>query len=115
MWQAAYDAIDRPRYMGFTKGSPDGLVAISDRVWVNDRVEPMTAEWRDRIMQSNNELAQSGMRVLGVAIRSIEAPSADVSIENDLIFVGLYGMIDPPRAEVKDAVATCLSAGSARS
>ncbi|NTU62823.1 MAG: cation-translocating P-type ATPase, partial [Chloroflexi bacterium] len=111
VWQAAYDAIDRPRYMGFTKGSPDGLVAISDRVWINDRVEPLTAEWRERIMQSNNELAQSGMRVLGVAIRSIEAPSADASIENDLIFVGLYGMIDPPRAEVKDAVATCLSAG----
>ena len=67
--------------------------------------------WRDRIMQSNNELAQNGMRVLGVAIRSAETPTADASIENDLIFVGLYGMIDPPRAEVKDAVQTCLSAG----
>jgi P-type Ca2+ transporter type 2C len=111
VWQAAYDAIDRPRYMGFTKGSPDGLVAISDRVWVNDRVEPLTDEWRDRIMQANNELAQSGMRVLGVAIRSVEVPTVDTSIEHDLIFVGLYGMIDPPRAEVKDAVQTCLTAG----
>jgi Ca2+-transporting ATPase len=111
VWQAAYDAIDQPRYMAFTKGSPDGLVAISDRVWVNDRVEPMTETWRDRIMQSNDELAQNGMRVLGVAIRSAEAPTAAVSIEKDLIFVGLYGLIDPPRAEVKDAVQTCLSAG----
>jgi Ca2+-transporting ATPase len=111
VWQAAYDAIDRPRYMAFTKGSPDGLVAISDRVWINDRVEPLTAEWRDRIMQSNNELAQSGMRVLGVAIRSVETTTVDASIENGLIFVGLYGMIDPPRAEVKDAVQTCLTAG----
>ena len=111
VWQAAYGAINQPRYMAFTKGSPDGLMAVSDRVWVNDRVEPLTAEWRDRIMQSNNELAQNGMRVLGVAIRSVETPAADVSIENNLIFVGLYGLIDPPRAEVKDAVQTCLSAG----
>ena len=111
VWQSALDAIGRPRYMAFTKGSPDGLVAISDRVWVNDRVESLTDEWRDRIMQSNNELAQNGMRVLGVAIRSVETPTADASIENDLIFVGLYGLIDPPRAEVKDAVQTCRSAG----
>jgi Ca2+-transporting ATPase len=111
VWQAAYAAIGEPRYMAFTKGSPDGLVAVSDRVWVNDRVEVLTAEWRERIMQSNNELAQNGMRVLGVAIRSAEAPTADVSIETNLIFVGLYGLIDPPRAEVKDAVQTCRSAG----
>src|SRR5512135_1628118 len=62
VWQAAYNAIGQPRYMAFTKGSPDGLVAISDRVWVNDRVEPLTGEWRERILQSNNELAQNGMR-----------------------------------------------------
>ncbi len=112
VWQAAYEAVGRPRYMGFTKGSPDGLVAISDRVWVNDRVEVLTAEWRERIMQSNNELAQNGMRVLGVAIRSVETPTVDApTVENDLIFIGLYGMIDPPRAEVKDAVQTCLAAG----
>jgi Ca2+-transporting ATPase len=113
VWQAAYAALGQPRYMAFTKGSPDGLVAISDRVWVADRVEPLTAEWRDRIMQANNELAQNGMRVLGVAVRSIEAPpnGSAPAVEHDLIFVGLYGMIDPPRAEVKDAVQTCRSAG----
>ena len=111
VWQAAFEAIGRPRYAAFTKGSPDGLIAISDRVWVNDQVEPMSGEWRDRIMQSNNELAQNGMRVLGVAVRSVDAPTAGASIENDLIFVGLYGLIDPPRAEVKDAVQTCLNAG----
>jgi Ca2+-transporting ATPase len=113
VWQAAFDAIGRPRYMAFTKGSPDGLVAISDRVWENDRAVPLTAEWRERIMQANNELAQNGMRVLGIAIRGVDAPpdGQALNLEDNLIFVGLYGMIDPPRAEVRDAVQTCLSAG----
>ena len=113
VWRTAFNSIGQPRYLAFTKGAPDGLVDISDRVWVNDRVVPMTDEWRDRIMQSNNELAQNGMRVLGVAIRPVEAlPNGQAStLENDLIFVGLYGLIDPPRAEVKDAVQMCLNAG----
>ncbi len=111
VWRSAFEAIGQPRFMAFTKGSPDGLVAISDRVWENDRVVPLTAAWRDRIMRANDELAQGGMRVLGVAIRSIDTPAAGASLEKDLIFVGLYGLIDPPRAEAKAAVQTCLSAG----
>ncbi|HSD84902.1 MAG TPA: cation-translocating P-type ATPase, partial [Anaerolineae bacterium] len=111
VWQLALEVLGCPRYVAFTKGSPDGLIAISDRVWVGDRVEPLSAAWRDRIMQANNDLAQSGMRVLGVALRSVETPTTDASIETELIFVGLYGLIDPPRAEVQDAVRTCWSAG----
>ena len=59
------------------------------------------------------ETLENGMRVLGVAIRVVEAlPNGQaLNLENNLIFVGLYGLIDPPRAEVKDAVQTCLSAG----
>lgn len=116
VWQTVLGEVGNPPYLAFTKGSPDGLLAVSSHVWANGRVEAMTDEWRERILQSNNELAQSGMRVLGVGFRALEttradAPKAEASVEENLIYVGLYGMIDPPRAEVKAAVANCLSAG----
>ncbi len=98
----------------FTKGAMDSLLQVSDRVWVEDHMEPLNEHWVGRIEESNRKLAASGMRVLGVAVRAIDAIPADVSvetIEHNLIFVGLVGMIDPARAEVKDAVATCKTAG----
>ena len=111
MWQTIYRATGQPRYVAFVKGSVDGLLTISDRVWVDDRAEPLTVEYRDRIEIANNRFAQTGMRVLGVAFRAADALIPDGSIEQALIFVGLFGMIDPPRAEVKAAVQTCLGAG----
>ncbi|MBN1533114.1 MAG: cation-translocating P-type ATPase [Spirochaetes bacterium] len=111
VWEGAFRVLGSPQYLAFTKGSPDGLVAISDRVWVGDRVESMSGEWRERIMRANDELAQSGMRVLGVALRVADGANASDSIEHGMVFVGLFGMIDPPRPEVKEAVRTCLNAG----
>jgi P-type Ca2+ transporter type 2C len=101
-------------FVAFVKGSVDGLLDLSAKVWQNGRAETMTAKWRERIEQSNNELAQNGMRVLGVGMRwldSLDAAKAVEKIEGELIFVGLVGMIDPPRAEVREAVAKCKTAG----
>jgi Ca2+-transporting ATPase len=100
-------------YVAFTKGSVDGLLAISSAVVFNGKTEVLSDAWRTRIEAANERLASKGMRVLGVGYRQVEAlPSPiDESFETNLTFVGLFGMIDPPRAEVKDAIALTKSAG----
>ncbi len=101
-------------YVAFTKGAVDSLLEVSSRVWVNNRAEPLTDEWRTRITATNDGFAQEGIRVLGVAFRSLESPSSNGrvgSVEQNLIFIGMVGMIDPARPEVKDAVQTCREAG----
>jgi Ca2+-transporting ATPase len=69
---------------------------------------PLDDHWRQRIEDANEQMAQNGMRVLGLAMRWQDNPSP---VEDDLIFIGLTGMIDPPRPEVKTAVAICKAAG----
>ncbi len=98
----------------FTKGAVDSLLDVSDRVWVDNQPKILTEDWRERIMQANNRLAQNGMRVLGVAFRLRPAGALDETaapLEQRLIFVGMFGMIDPARAEVKDAVRVAETAG----
>ena len=99
------------KYVAFTKGAVDGLLDVASRVWNGDHPEPLTAEWRGRIDQANNELAQNGMRVLGIAMRPLGASVPSGALEQDLILLGLVGMIDPPRPEVKRAVQTARRAG----
>jgi Ca2+-transporting ATPase len=104
-------------YVGFTKGAVDSLLDVCSRVWVEERTGLMTPEWRQRIQAANDELAQNGMRVLGLAFRPLPALLGKAhngrreEVEENLVFVGLIGMIDPPRPEVKEAVQTCQAAG----
>jgi Ca2+-transporting ATPase len=101
-------------YLAFTKGAINSVLEVSDRIWVGDQCLPLTDHWIERVEAGNDRLADDGMRVLGVAVRPLEGrPAAEDerALEQKAIFVGLIGMIDPPRPEVKDAVATCKSAG----
>jgi Ca2+-transporting ATPase len=103
-------------YAAFTKGAVDGLLAISTRVWTEEGAAPLDEGWRTRIQQANDQLAANGMRVLGLAFRPLEAPPEDgdlteAALEQDLIFIGLAGMIDPPRPEVRNAVRVAKEAG----
>ena len=103
---------DLPGYVAFTKGAIAGLIDRSDRVWVGDATTPLDAEWSNRISEAEAALAGSGMRVLGLAIRPLEEwIDGDPDVETDLIFVGMLGLIDPPREAVPGAVTETLAAG----
>jgi P-type Ca2+ transporter type 2C len=104
----------KPGFMIFTKGAVDGLLEVSNRLLVDEQVQALDDEWRKRVEDANRRLAEEGMRVLGVAFRPLEQmlePANESTLEQDLIFVGLFGMIDPARPEVKEAVQICKTAG----
>lgn len=104
---------DNCRAIAFTKGSVDGLLNQSSYIWINGQVKEMNDTWRKRIEAANERLANKGMRVLGVNFRMFDQmPNpVNLALEDKLVFVGLFGMIDPPRAAVRSAVATTRAAG----
>ncbi len=99
----------------FTKGAVDSIVSSCEFVWDQDQPQSLNDDWRSRIETCNDQLAANGMRVLGIAFRLLdEKPSAEAdleSVEQQLVFLGMLGLIDPPRPEVADAVARCRTAG----
>ena len=98
----------------YTKGAPDILIARCTSYWDGSKMVPMTEEMRGEIAAANTSLASRALRVLAAAFRTWEKMPDDQSpesIEKDLCFIGLTGMIDPIRPEVRDAIAECKSAG----
>ncbi len=102
---------DLPPFVALTKGAVTGLVDHSTRVWVNGEVQDLDEAMRDRVAASEAGLASKGMRVLGLAVRPLEESTAHDDVEDDLIFVGMFGLIDPPREAVPGAVAETRAAG----
>jgi magnesium-transporting ATPase (P-type) len=108
------DAALEGRIRLMTKGAPDVLLARCTRERAGNADEPLTDERREAILASIDALADRAMRTLGVAYRPLEtseAPAPDDSLERDLVFVGLVGMIDPPRPEVAGAIGEAREAG----
>ncbi|MBN2044230.1 MAG: cation-translocating P-type ATPase [Anaerolineales bacterium] len=100
--------------LSFTKGAVDGLLEISSQVFVNGKILPLDQEWKSRIEQATDSMAKDGLRVLGLGFEAIpEGLNGNVSevAEKSLVFVGLFGMMDPPRPEAFESVQTNNEAG----
>ena len=99
-------------YLIFTKGSPLDVLQHCKQILKDGRIEELSAAERAEVTAVNDGFASRGYRVLGVATRQKEEqPQEAQELEQNLIFVGLVAMIDPPRAEVADAIAKCHQAG----
>ncbi|NMA65458.1 MAG: calcium-translocating P-type ATPase, SERCA-type [Clostridiaceae bacterium] len=101
-------------YIFNTKGAPDVLLERCSGILTGNETLPMTQENKQIVMQANKSMADKALRVLAVAIKKLDSLPEDLTPENnekDLIFVGLVGMIDPPRPEAKEAVRICKQAG----
>jgi Ca2+-transporting ATPase len=110
-----YDASLREQYAIIVKGAPDMVLDLCRyRLGIDDRVIEMNERQRMEVLTANDRMTQDALRVLGMAYRLSEQ-MPDVSnpdtLEQGLIFVGLIGMIDPPRKEVPPALATARRAG----
>ncbi len=104
----------REGIVSFTKGAPDIILDRCSSYYKDGEVLPLTDTVRKEIERANSSFASSALRVLAFAYRQYDSIPENISsesIENGMIFVGLMGMIDPARLEVKDAIAVCKQAG----
>jgi Ca2+-transporting ATPase len=108
---------EKGEYIAFTKGSVDGLLAVSTGVMRNGRIETLTDSVLKDILRENEHMAKNGIRVLGVAYRILDdetiahTQSGSDRYEQNLVFIGMAGMLDPVRPEAMDAVTMCRRSG----
>ena len=101
-------------YIQYTKGAPDEVLRCCSQILDKGSVRPMTDADRAEILRQNKEMADKALRVLLAAYRELTVLPEHVSpaaLEHDLIYIGMTGMIDPVRPEVKDAIGLCRTAG----
>jgi Ca2+-transporting ATPase len=102
------------KYVVLTKGGVDELLKISNSYIINGDIKYDLENYKDEILKTNELMASEALRVLAFAYKEVDHIPTDeemIAIEQDLTYVGMVGMIDPPREEVKDAVKKCVEAG----
>jgi len=101
-------------YRVFTKGAPDRLILRCNRILLDGKVVDISDDHLQQIQKANDDMASRALRVLGMAYKDLDDlnyADKEKELENGLIFVGLVGMIDPPRPEAKEAIKICQRAG----
>ena len=112
--QAPLGNFPYPPFLAFVKGGPDVVLELCSHIQQAGQVVALTEVRRREVLEHNRDMASNALRVLGVAYRPLtEAPTSvqPEALEQDLTFVGLLGMIDPPRPEVAEAVKVAKGAG----
>lgn len=104
------------KFISITKGAPDILINRCRYIYENGKIIPFTSLKKSIIAKHNQNMANKALRVIATAYKEVDTIPCNINkcceyLENGLIFVGLIGMIDPPRKEVKEAVLTCKMAG----
>jgi len=100
--------------VAFVKGAPKEILQLCDHILIDGRLRPLDEATRTKIMGVNDEYARSALRVLALAYHPLpprDGPYQPQNVEKNLVFLGLTGMMDPPRPEVATAVQTCREAG----
>jgi Ca2+-transporting ATPase len=101
-------------YVAYIKGAPDVILNLSTSIYKSGNIVPISDEDRETILTANHDMSTHALRVLAFAYRKFDAMPQELRheyIEKDMTFVGLIGMIDPARPEVKEAIKTCKDAG----
>lgn len=99
-------------YYSMTKGAIDKLLPRCTHIFKNGKIEVLTDADKDQILEAAGSMSQAALRVLSFAFKQYNSNDVDIDhLEENLIFIGLVGMIDPPRTEVKDSITECKKAG----
>lgn len=114
MMTSFHENFEEGKVVSFTKGAPDIVLESCNRILLDGEIRDLTPEIKEEVLAQNTAFAKEALRVLAQAYDVHEALPEDISpeaIEKDMIFVGLTGMIDPARPEVKEAIENCRQAG----
>lgn len=98
-------------HTAYMKGAPETVLDRCDRILLEGEEKELTEERKQRIIDKNSKFARDALRVLGFARKEVSEDEKDETLESDMVFLGLQGMMDPAREEVKEAVADCRNAG----
>jgi len=97
--------------MLYTKGAPEAILPYSSSILINGRVEPLTDAIHEEIERAIKSLADRALRVIALSYRELGESYVQSEVESELVFIGLVGMMDPPRMEVRGAIEKCKTAG----
>jgi len=99
-------------YYVMTKGAIDNLLNICTKAYVKGSIVEITPQIKEEVLAASNSMSDNALRVLGTAYKVLKSSHVEIdTLESDLILIGLVGMIDPPRLEVKDSIDLCMKSG----